>query len=535
MYKVRKVRNQPHFGVYMNGKLHSKHPTKKCAKKMIKMMGGALGDEPEPRYIEPIIESPRRIPRHAVTTVDDAEEIPIEPITSDVDEPEDISKIPEDLDYPTFRDVIDTGRRMIKHFGEKAHKIPLDIDDIQTTYTPAGQNLSEYIPTTRKDIQKHRDRLSEHLAKYMEYISAYSPREQRKKLEFAETFGKYSLLELQVLEKELKKSGILDKAQTVKKAGNESHVDELEYLPYNYTGGNYYTDDLDYKLQSGMLNLGYEILEEPDFIEYLMRREQKQNYNRYDPSRPYIEQRHEMMRVEDPEDPGYYNLVPVNPYLHYNGDIYNYLSLKGLQKLYYDFIRDRTIAFNIMYPESTTPYHTTLSKRVRDRNKQMFNKLHEHLNQDVVDEVTSKNENIIKKAKFKRQFSLKNKAGRKEMLDLEERKRSPQGKQRQKEKQKERAREKRLDEMIANKEAFEESKEDFTTGENRFYVPPRRLKEFGKSQLEAEESKESEPSGDTLQRFIPRRIYDKDISKPKPKPKPKPRPRPKPETRGTPI
>jgi hypothetical protein len=42
MYKVRKVRNQPHFGIYMNGKLHSTHPTKRAAKKM---MGGMINDD----------------------------------------------------------------------------------------------------------------------------------------------------------------------------------------------------------------------------------------------------------------------------------------------------------------------------------------------------------------------------------------------------------------------------------------------------------------------------------------------------------
>ena len=42
MYKVRKVRNQPHFGIYMNGKLHSTHPTRRAAKKM---MGGMINDD----------------------------------------------------------------------------------------------------------------------------------------------------------------------------------------------------------------------------------------------------------------------------------------------------------------------------------------------------------------------------------------------------------------------------------------------------------------------------------------------------------
>jgi len=44
MYKVRKVRNQPHFGIYKNGKLHSIHPTRRHAKKM---MGGMINDPTE--------------------------------------------------------------------------------------------------------------------------------------------------------------------------------------------------------------------------------------------------------------------------------------------------------------------------------------------------------------------------------------------------------------------------------------------------------------------------------------------------------
>jgi len=44
MYKVRKVRNQPHFGIYANGKLHSIHPTRRHAKKM---MGGMVNDPTE--------------------------------------------------------------------------------------------------------------------------------------------------------------------------------------------------------------------------------------------------------------------------------------------------------------------------------------------------------------------------------------------------------------------------------------------------------------------------------------------------------
>ena len=43
MYKVRKVRNQSHFGIYKNGKLHSTHPTRRHAKKM---MGGMVNDDP---------------------------------------------------------------------------------------------------------------------------------------------------------------------------------------------------------------------------------------------------------------------------------------------------------------------------------------------------------------------------------------------------------------------------------------------------------------------------------------------------------
>jgi len=238
MYKVRKVRNQPHFGIYTNGKLHSTHPTKKCAKKMIKMMGGMVGDEYEPRHIEPIIHSPRSIPSHAVAIVNDAEEIPIEPITEEANEPVFAYARPKDVDYPTIHDVMDTAQHMLRYYGENDDTVPLDIEHIQTDFVTSGPQLSEYTPTTKKDIIRHKDRLSQHLAEYMGLISDYDPEVQEKKLTRVKAISKNSMNELKQIARKLHET-IFDQPQTLSQVGNEAHINYLDYLPYDYEEGYY--------------------------------------------------------------------------------------------------------------------------------------------------------------------------------------------------------------------------------------------------------------------------------------------------------
>ena len=520
MYKVRKVRNQPHFGIYKNGKLHSTHPTKRLAKKM---MGGMVGDEYEPKYIEPIIKSPRSIPNHAVALVNDAEEIPIEPITEDADEPVFAYATPKDVDYPTVHDVMDTAQRMLKHYGENDHIVPLDIEHIQTNFVTSGPQLSEYTPTTKKDILRYKERLSEHLAEYMDLISDYDPEDQAERLQMVEAISKHSLNELKQIARNLHEK-IFDNPQIVSKSGNETHVNYLDYLPYDYEEGYYDIHPHDFKFNSQILSEGYKMLEDPEFMEYLIRREQKQNYGRYDTSRPYVEQRHEMEWRPDPEHPGYFEQVPVNPYLYYQGDIFKDMTLKGLQKLYYDYLKDRTIAFNALYPQSTTPYHTQSARKVIERNKQLYRQLLAPLKSEYVDSVTKKNEDVLQRAKYK-VFLSKNKEGQKGYVKahkeefeekakphLEERRRKPKDK-----KQREKAHEKGLKELLSKGEAFEESKE-------------------------------SEPPDETVQRYhpeiyAPRSISDKTVyrqpqleqRKRNPEAKQKQRERAKSKPKGTPM
>jgi hypothetical protein len=497
MYKVRKVRNQPHFGIYKNGKLHSTYPTKRLAKKML---GGALGDEPEPRYIEPIIKSPRSIPSHAVSTVEGAEEEPIESIMEEVNEPTFAHSTPEDVDYPTIKDVLETANHMIRHYGINDHSVPLDIHHIQTSDITAGPNLTEYIPTTKRDIQRHKDRLTEHLVNYFESISHHSPRDYERKVDIVNAISQFSLNELQQLERELEEKELLDKQQTVGKSGNESYVNDLEYLPYDYEDGYMDLHPDEFNFQSKILNLGYQMLEDEDFTDYLMRREQKQNYGHYDPSRSYLLQRRELA----PNDDGY--LYPVNPYLYFYGNIYNGLSLKGLQKLYYDFLRDRTIAFNELYPSSTTPYHTQLSKKVKNRNKELYQQSIAPINSIATDLLTKKNEDTLQRAKYKVYLS-KNKEQQKNYVK-------------------------------AHKEEFEEKAEPHL--ERRKGNPELRERQRKERlhEMMSEESKESEPPDETVQRYHPRvpiRIYDETVYKAEPKSKPKPKPKPKLKSKGTPI
>jgi hypothetical protein len=235
------------------------------------------------------------------------------------------------------------------------------------------------------------------------------------------------------------------------------------------------------------------MLEDEDFTDYLMRREQKQNYGRYDPSRPYLIQRSELA----PNDDGY--LYPVNPYLYFYGNIYNGLSLKGLQKLYYDYLRDRTVAFNDLYPSSTTPYHTQSSKKVKNRNKALYQQSIAPVNSIATDLLTKKNEDNLQRAKYKVYLS-KNKEGQKGYVK-------------------------------AHKEEFEEKAQPYL--ERRRGNPELREKQRRERlyEMTGEESKESEPPDETVQRYHPRKIYDETVYRPKSKPKPKP----KLKSKGTPI
>lgn len=511
MYKVRKIRNQPHFGIYKNGKLHSRHPTKRLAKKM---MGGMV--EPEPRYIEPIIISPRRIPSHAVSTIDEAEEAPIEPITEEANDPTFADTKHEYGDYPTVKDVLETVEYMRTHYNSDKFRVPLDLHHIQTLDIPAGTHLSEYIPTTQIDLERMRERLSEKFAEYLNSISHLSDRDYDRKFNVANEINQRSFMEIQEMENELREKELLDEQQTVSKVGNQPLVSDLEYLPWYYPGRFDIPED-ESEIQHQMIKSGYTLLDDPQFNEYLMRREQKQNYGRYDPSRPYLIQRRELA----PNDDGY--LYPVNPYLYSYGDIYRGMTLKGLQKLYYDYLRDRTIAFNDKYPTSTTPYHTRSAQKVVDRNKQLYQKSISPLNSIATDLYTKKNEDALQKAKY-RVYLSKNKEQQKSYVK-------------------------------AHKEEFEEKAQPHL--ERRKGNPELREKQRRerhekeekkrRERYEKEESKESEPPDDTLQRYhprvprVPKRIYDEAVYRPEPKPepkpesKPKPRPKPKLITKGTPI
>jgi len=492
MYKVRKIRNQPHFGIYKNGKLHSRHPTRRAAKKM---MGGALGDEPEPRYIEPIISHPRSIPSHAVTTVDEAEEIPLEPITQEVDEPVFAEARHENEDYTTVKDVLETTEHMKKHYKSDKFKVPLDLHHIQTSDIPAGTHLSEYIPTTQIDLERMRERLNEQLVDYLESIS---DREDYERLaDEANAISLDSLKEIQNIEDELQDRELLDEQQTVSKVGNQPYVSDLEYLPYYYPG-NFDIPKYQDELHKHMIEAGFSVLKDPNFREYLMRREQKQNYGHYDPSRPYLIQRRELA----PNDDGY--LYPVNPHLFFDRDIYRRLSLKGLHKLYYDYLRDRTIAFNDKYPYSTTPYHTQSARKIVERNKQLYHQSIAPINTIATDILTKKNEDNLQRAKYKVYLS-KNKEGQKSYVK-------------------------------AHKEEFEEKAEPHL--ERRRGNPELRERQRRERlhEMMSEESKESEPPDETVQRYhprVPRRIYDEAVYRPEPKPKPKPKPKLK--SKGTPI